>query len=56
MLRNTCVVTLLFLVFVAGQDIVPDDPEVQKEMHKMFYKARAACADEHLVPYGKLKA
>ncbi|EDV41818.2 Odorant-binding protein 84a, isoform A [Drosophila ananassae] len=54
MFRNICVVTLLYLVFVAGQDIVPDDPEVQKEMHQMFYKARVACADENLVPYVKI--
>ncbi|KPU79372.1 Odorant-binding protein 84a, isoform B [Drosophila ananassae] len=54
MFRNICVVTLLYLVFVAGQDIVPDDPEVQKEMHQMFYKARVACADENLVPYANV--
>ncbi|KAH8250195.1 hypothetical protein KR026_007349 [Drosophila bipectinata] len=48
MIRIVCVISLLYLIFVAGQDIVPDDPEVQKEMHQMFYKARVACADENL--------
>ncbi|KAH8369164.1 hypothetical protein KR009_003248 [Drosophila setifemur] len=53
MFRSVVVAGVLTLILVAGQDVVPDDPDVQKQMHQMFYTARVACADENLVPYGK---
>ncbi|XP_020813924.1 general odorant-binding protein 84a [Drosophila serrata] len=54
MFRSIFLVPVFCLILVATQDeVVPDDPEVQKQMHAMFYKARVACADENLIPYGK---
>ncbi|KAH8340981.1 hypothetical protein KR059_011556 [Drosophila kikkawai] len=54
MFRAIFLIPVLCLILVATQDeVVPDDPEVQKEMHAMFYTARVACADENLIPYGK---
>ncbi|KAH8278727.1 hypothetical protein KR018_007874 [Drosophila ironensis] len=55
MLRSIIVLCLVSLVLVSGQDVVPDDPEVQKETHAMFYKARIACADDNHITYGDLK-
>jgi len=53
MFRSLYLIGVLCLVWVAAQDIVPDDPEVQMQMHSMFYTARVACADENMIPYGK---
>lgn len=53
MFRSLYLIGILSLIWVAAQDIVPDDPEVQMQMHAMFYTARVACADENLLPYGK---
>ncbi|KAH8243153.1 hypothetical protein KR032_004999 [Drosophila birchii] len=54
MFRSIFLIPVFWLILVATQDeVVPDDPEVQKQMHAMFYTARVACADENLIPYGK---
>ncbi|XP_017037563.1 general odorant-binding protein 84a isoform X1 [Drosophila kikkawai] len=55
MFRAIFLIPVLCLILVATQDeVVPDDPEVQKEMHAMFYTARVACADENLIPYANV--
>ncbi|XP_016978364.1 general odorant-binding protein 84a isoform X2 [Drosophila rhopaloa] len=46
-------IELLSVAWVTTQDVVPDDPEVQMQMHSMFYTARVACADENMIPYVK---
>nr|NP_001097700.2 Odorant-binding protein 84a, isoform C [Drosophila melanogaster]ABW08613.2 Odorant-binding protein 84a, isoform C [Drosophila melanogaster] len=51
MFHSLYLIGILSLIWVAAQDIVPDDPEVQMQMHAMFYTARVACADENLIPY-----
>ncbi|XP_017083484.2 general odorant-binding protein 84a isoform X2 [Drosophila eugracilis] len=54
MLRSLYLIGFLTVLWVAAQDIVPDDPEVQMQMHSMFYTARVACAGENMIPYGEL--
>ncbi|EDW96386.2 general odorant-binding protein 84a isoform X2 [Drosophila yakuba] len=51
MFRSLYLIGVLSLIWVAAQDIVPDDPEVQMQKHAMFYTARVACADENMIPY-----
>ncbi|EDV48128.2 general odorant-binding protein 84a isoform X2 [Drosophila erecta] len=51
MFRCLYLIGFLSMIWVAAQDIVPDDPEVQMQMHAMFYTARVACADENMIPY-----
>ncbi|KAH8281087.1 hypothetical protein KR054_010485 [Drosophila jambulina] len=54
MFRSIFLIPVLSLILVATQDeVVPDDSDVQKQIHAMFYTARVACADENLIPYGK---
>ncbi|BFF89560.1 general odorant-binding protein 84a [Drosophila madeirensis] len=53
MFRAIFVFGFISLMLVSGQDIVPDDPEKQQEMHAFFKSIRVQCADENLIPYGK---
>lgn len=56
---------LLKLLFLCGlclnelraedPQIDPDTPEVQSQFHALFLEVRTACAEEFLLPYGKLK-
>ncbi|XP_041565083.1 general odorant-binding protein 84a isoform X2 [Drosophila elegans] len=46
-------IALVSAAWVAAQDVVPDDPEVQMQMHAMFYTARVACAVENMIPYAQ---
>ncbi|XP_039493985.1 general odorant-binding protein 84a isoform X1 [Drosophila santomea] len=54
MFRSLYLIGVLSLIWVAAQDIVPDDPEVQMQKHAMFYTARVACADENMIPYANV--
>ncbi|XP_023033995.1 general odorant-binding protein 84a [Drosophila willistoni] len=40
-----------YLYLVVGQDVIPDDPELQRERHANFLVVRTSCAEEFLVPY-----
>ncbi|XP_017049126.1 general odorant-binding protein 84a isoform X2 [Drosophila ficusphila] len=53
MIRSLLLIGVLYLVWVAAQDLVPDDPEVQMQRHAQFYEARVACAIENMIPYVK---
>ncbi|XP_034488722.1 general odorant-binding protein 84a [Drosophila innubila] len=48
-------ISILYWKGLSGQDVqpAPDDPEVQREKHALFFAARKNCAMEFLVPYGK---
>ncbi|KAI8046542.1 general odorant-binding protein 84a isoform X2 [Drosophila gunungcola] len=51
--RSLLLIALVSAAWVAAQDVVPDDPEVQMQMHAMFYTARVACAVENMIPYAQ---
>ncbi|EDW81324.1 Odorant-binding protein 84a [Drosophila willistoni] len=44
-----------YLYLVVGQDVIPDDPELQRERHANFLVVRTSCAEEFLVPYDHAK-
>ncbi|XP_034664474.1 general odorant-binding protein 84a isoform X2 [Drosophila subobscura] len=54
MFRAILVFGFVSLMLVFGQDIVPDDPEKQQEMHAFFKSIRVQCADENLIPYANV--
>ncbi|XP_034132872.1 general odorant-binding protein 84a isoform X2 [Drosophila guanche] len=56
MFRAIFVLGFVSLMLVFGQDIVPDDPEKQQEMHAFFKSIRVQCADENMIPYVKTLA